>query len=337
MKTSKPLFSIIVPIYNVEKYILKCIDSIISQSFSDFELLIVDDESPDDSVALINANFEDTRIKILSKKNGGLGDARNYGLRHAEGDYVWFLDSDDYTKDSDALLKLQKAILKTKKQTEILVFNMDVVFENSDRSDYIVENASENTEMLTGFDYIDKYNVFPYNVPSQCYKKGFLVDNQFYFIRDLFFEDIYLNLDIYHKARYVFGIKETLYTYNRRDNSITGSQTNSKHLLSQAKVLAKVHKFYKDKLLPNKYLIDRIQIEYDRTKNFYRSFDKLIDSELNVILKSIKIPTRKNETLTRKLEKLLFSLFPILVLKNQFFFRKLNTLANLIKKNDCEK
>ena len=93
--------SIIVPIYNVEKYLSNCIESILNQSFSDFELILVDDGSPDNSGKICDEYaLKDSRIKVIHKKNGGLSDARNVGAKNATTDYVVFVDADDTIKDN---------------------------------------------------------------------------------------------------------------------------------------------------------------------------------------------------------------------------------------------
>lgn len=93
--------SIIVPIYNVEKYIFKCLESIVNQSFTDFEVILVDDGSTDNSSIICNKFVtEDSRFKYFYKNNGGLSDARNYGLNYAKGKYVVFIDSDDFIEKS---------------------------------------------------------------------------------------------------------------------------------------------------------------------------------------------------------------------------------------------
>ena len=92
-----PFFSIIVPVYKVEKYLNQCVSSILEQDFKDFELILVDDGSPDGCPAICDElAITDERIKVIHKINGGLSDARNAGLAIASGDYVIFLDSDDF-------------------------------------------------------------------------------------------------------------------------------------------------------------------------------------------------------------------------------------------------
>ena len=91
--------SIIVPIYNVEKYLHRCVDSIINQSHKDLEIILVDDESPDKCPEMCDEYAkQDSRVKVIHKKNGGLGYARNSGLEIATGEYVAFIDSDDYVE-----------------------------------------------------------------------------------------------------------------------------------------------------------------------------------------------------------------------------------------------
>ena len=97
------LFSVIVPIYNVEKYLRRCIDSVLAQSFGDYELILVDDGSPDNCPAICDEYAEgDARIKVIHKENGGLVSARQAGIKEAVGDYVFHLDGDDALCD-DAL------------------------------------------------------------------------------------------------------------------------------------------------------------------------------------------------------------------------------------------
>ena len=92
-----PLISIIVPVYNVEKFIDCCINSIISQTYENFELILVDDGSPDNCPVICDTwGKKDTRIKVFHKSNGGLSDARNFGIKYAKGDYITFIDSDDF-------------------------------------------------------------------------------------------------------------------------------------------------------------------------------------------------------------------------------------------------
>lgn len=115
------LISIIVPVYNVESFISECINSVLIQSYKNFELILVNDGSTDNSPAICEQYAsKDKRIKVIHKANGGLSDARNWGLKSSSGEYVVFLDSDDYWNDGNALFSLYSLLNKYS--------NVDVVF-----------------------------------------------------------------------------------------------------------------------------------------------------------------------------------------------------------------
>lgn len=121
-----PVISVIVPFYNVEPYLAQCIDSILYQTFTDFELLLVDDGSTDSSFKICERYMsEDPRIKVFHKDNGGLSSARNFGLDRAVGQYVIFIDSDDYLLENDAFSKLIR--YAGDKNLDILRFDYAVV------------------------------------------------------------------------------------------------------------------------------------------------------------------------------------------------------------------
>lgn len=106
------LFSIIVPVYNVEKYLRQCIDSVLEQTYSDFELILIDDGSPDNSGIICDEYVDrDNRVRVVHKDNGGVSDARNTGISMANGEFIWFLDSDDFMAAS-AMKKIADIIAR---------------------------------------------------------------------------------------------------------------------------------------------------------------------------------------------------------------------------------
>ena len=118
--------SIIVPVYNVEKYLKKCIDSIVNQTYKNLEIILVDDGATDRSGEICDELAKlDNRIKVYHKKNGGLSDARNYGVERATGSYVGFVDSDDYI-DAEMYEKLYEAI--TKEAADVAECNLKIVY-----------------------------------------------------------------------------------------------------------------------------------------------------------------------------------------------------------------
>ena len=116
--------SVIVPVYNVEKYLSRCVDSILNQTFTDFECILVDDGSPDNCGKICDEYAKkDKRVKVIHKQNGGLSDARNTGLDIAGGEYIYFLDSDDYV-EYNLLEKLNDTICVC--NAEMIVFGYKV-------------------------------------------------------------------------------------------------------------------------------------------------------------------------------------------------------------------
>lgn len=327
-----PLISVIVPCYNQAQYLDECLQSVLDQTYTDWECIIVNDGSPDHTEEIAKKWVEkDTRFIYLSKENGGLSDARNYGLKQARGAYVWFIDGDDYINDKEALNKIYTSITEQNDIIEIVIFNMMAIFENSKRENIIIENAPKKTETLTGFSYIEQLNVFPYNATSQCYKRSFLLENSLWFTKDMYFEDIYFNLDVYRKCKKIINIPEIFYIYVKRENSITNMISTEKHLVSQAKVFSKMYNYYLKKKLPLDSIKARLYIEYDRTKHYYKNYSKEINLILKKNLKNIKPPINKKEPLSYKIEKKLFYCFPIFILKNKWVFKKLEKIERKIK------
>lgn len=115
-----PKISVIVPVYNVENYLSRCVKSILAQTFTDFELLLVNDASTDGSLAAAGGFCGDARVRVLDKPHGGLGDTRNYGVQHAEGEYLLFVDSDDWI-DEETLANLYAAAKEY--QADLVLFN----------------------------------------------------------------------------------------------------------------------------------------------------------------------------------------------------------------------
>ena len=123
---TRELISVIVPVYNVEQYLKKCVDSIVNQTYKNLEIILVDDGATDSSGEICDELEKlDNRIKVYHKENGGLSDARNYGVERATGSYVGFVDSDDYI-DAEMYEKLYDAI--TKEAADVAECNLKIVY-----------------------------------------------------------------------------------------------------------------------------------------------------------------------------------------------------------------
>lgn len=210
----KPKISIIVPVYNVEKYVVKCIDSIKNQSFQDYECLIVDDGSTDNSVSLVKRIIKnDNRFIILTKKNGGLSDARNYGLKYTKGEYVCFVDSDDYI-DKD-MLKLTYEKAKQYK-SDIVCFDLYYVFDYENK----ISKGAEFDEVSSFKE--NKGIIFNNNsANNKLYKREFLNNKQF--IKDMWYEDMAVIPVWIAEANNMSYVNKPLYYYVQRDGSISHS------------------------------------------------------------------------------------------------------------------
>lgn len=221
-----PLFSIIVPVYNVEKYINKCVDSVLNQTFTDFELILVDDGSPDGCPAICDEYAKkDPRVKVVHKENGGLSDARNAGLDKCAGKYVIFLDSDDFWNDDNALNLLYE---KAKNNYDIIMFGCTLFFpsngqqhisQNGYKTD-LIENSSK-TEVLH---YLFSAKMIPGGACIFAFKAATQKQYAIKFKTGICSEDYDFVIDIFLKSNSFSAVNNAFYMYRKgRENSITAS------------------------------------------------------------------------------------------------------------------
>lgn len=211
-------FSIIVPVYNAEQYIRKCVDSIQAQTFTEFELILVDDGSPDYCGKICDEYQEkDSRIKVIHQENGGLSAARNAGLEFATGEYVCFVDSDDYI-DENMLLDIDNEI-KTN-ESEVVIFGVKNI-KKARIKEKIFRN--ESTEKIKLNLLLGKWENWSCN---KCFVRR-LFNNKAY-PEGRFFEDVFLIPEICQNAEKITCIEKAYYFYNR-DNE--GSITNKMNSL----------------------------------------------------------------------------------------------------------
>lgn len=212
----KPLISIIVPVYNADQYIDKCIDSILNQSYTNFELLLIDDGSVDNSASICKQYAEeDSRIKYIYKKNGGVSSARNLGIENATGKWVCFVDSDDYI-DSDYLLNFG-------------VTNDDHITLYAQGYKIICqENIIIKEPAKVGiFDKKDAYDILEQsdilNSPVfKLYNKGIIDKYKLYFDETVSYgEDHLFSLDYYKFSNKTIIMDFCGYNYIKHDHSLT--------------------------------------------------------------------------------------------------------------------
>lgn len=236
-------FSIVVPVYNVEKYIRKCLESLLRQSYDNFEVIIVDDGSTDDSYKIIDEYVKkDSRFKSFKKKNGGLSDARNFGVNYVTGDYLLFVDSDDYIA-ADLLLNLKNVL--DEKKVDLVAFNSIVCDDNSnviskrDVPEYVCRNVNLVIKELVTRPFVETAWIY-------CYNMDFWKEHNFKYKNGMYHEDFGLTPLIIYEAKTISSINYFGYYYVQRDGSITKSSEYNK-------ILKKVDDFY------NQYL-DLIEV-----------------------------------------------------------------------------
>ncbi|WP_434798704.1 glycosyltransferase family 2 protein [Terrisporobacter vanillatitrophus] len=306
-----PKISIIVPVYKVETYLNKCIDSILEQTFKDFELILVDDGSPDRCGNICDEYAKrDDRIVVIHKDNGGISSARNVGLDIARGDYIGFVDSDDWID-----LNMYKILFDNIKikNGDMCVCDYKKVY--SDNSLNIIEESNEHIcETLSKIEalkkiYSNKSTQFIV-VWNKLFKKT-LFDN-LKFEMNRIYEDAFIINELIYKSKKVIYLNNKLYNYRQREGSIMNSSCNIKELDSVYALSERVKFFYK---LGDKYLINKSEVYYiEALLNSYRQLELLKEQnfEKNKLIKdfkkTIKIYSILNNKYFNTKEKIIISL-----------------------------
>lgn len=207
--------SVIVPVYNVEELLPKCLDSLVNQTFDDYEVIVVNDGSPDNSQKIIDDYYKKypNIIKPLKKENGGLSSARNYGLKYANGEYILYVDSDDWIS-KDMLKIMYKTALK--EGSDIVICKMLNVI------------AGRNVKINNGIFDVDVFKRYILNNPSACckfIKKDILLHPELAFLEGHHYEDIAEVPAFCLYAKNISFIDDYLYYYLVREGSIMHQKT----------------------------------------------------------------------------------------------------------------
>lgn len=268
-----PNISIVIPVYNTEKYLKRCLNSILHQSFQDFEVILIDDGSTDRSPLICDEYTKlDNRIKAVHQINSGVSSARNLGLKIAIGEYIWFIDSDDYIT-VDSLRELSN-ILKNN-NIDLIVFNTDI-------------NEFYDSK-INNLDYFFKKYYFTYKLEfssgNKLYNRYFLLENNILFDTDeKIGEDLLFNISCYDKMKKIKLINKKYYNYIKRFGSAMSSQLHSR-LSDQMRLFNKIKT-----LLENKISLDSIEVL--KMIHFVSGMNQEKQSHLNIFVlrkKLIKI------------------------------------------------
>lgn len=241
MKISN-LVSVIVPVYDVEKYLNECVESIISQSYKELDIILVDDGSTDSSRGIAESwALKDSRVRLIQQENAGLSSARNTGLQVACGEWVVFVDSDDYIH-RDFVSQLVQVAQKT---------NSDIVncryksFSNDNLK--LKKDPREKIVHLAGVDSVN--HLFAQHrgayIVKSIYKKDLFIENDIVFPVGKTFEDVYTRPKLQYFASKVTYINDPLYYYRIRPDSITSTEFTKKKIEDRIGAVTELHAFFK--------------------------------------------------------------------------------------------
>ena len=221
-------YSIIIPVYNVEKYIDRCLNSILDQSYENYEVIIVNDGSPDNSIDIIKKyTKKDKRFKVFTKENGGLSDARNYGVEQASGDAIVFVDGDDYV-NPDLLLRINEEF-EISRDIDVVRYQLRLVDDNYnvfEQPGYLVFSNLPSTE---SYKLLLK-NVYVDVAWGYAYRREFFIRNKFKYAKGRIHEDLGLTHLILVKAKSISSIDYVGYNYVQREGSIISTYNRKQNL-----------------------------------------------------------------------------------------------------------
>lgn len=256
--------SVIVPIYNVEEYLRRCVDSILNQTYQNMEIILVDDGSTDGS-AIICDNYEkkDDRIVVIHKKNGGLSDARNEGIKKSTGEYIAFVDSDDYINEKYVEMLLNAAI---ENDAEIAFCGFERVNDvKTIKSTLGIDVVMSGIE-IQKFLYSKKINTELFNISwNKIYKRNLF--SEIWFPYGRLNEDYATTYRLFYQTNRIVGINSVLYYYYIREGSITNDIKKKEKsyydmILTEKERIA----FYNERQIDDAYIIAK-------KRYFYRIMD----------------------------------------------------------------
>lgn len=239
-----PLITVIVPVYNVEKYLEKCLESIIKQTYKNLEIILVDDGSTDGSSEKCdNCALQDTRINVIHKENGGLSDARNVALNIMSGEYVTFIDSDDYVTN-DYVEYLYNLIVIDDSDMSICCF------EKTYNQDKELNNKKEKVEILSSRDAIEMY-LYQKKLTASAWCKMYKRElfSEIRYPIGYYYEDMAIICELMSISRNIVISNQKKYYYMQRSDSIMGGEFNLKKM-QRIEIATQIKKFI-DKKYPD--------------------------------------------------------------------------------------
>lgn len=319
----QPKISIVVPVYNVEEYLSDCLNSLIKQTLKNIEIICIDDESTDNSLRILR-DFEkkDGRIKVFSLQHRGLGPTRNYGIKVAKGEYIAFIDSDDWMELNFCEKVYYNAI---KNNSDLVFFNVIEEYEDHQKKRiYFSDDIVDNFDNFI-FDY--RWNVdFVFSnfltVTSKLHRTKFLKDNNIEFPPFLF-EDIAFHIETCVKAKKISYIPDIFYHYRKTNLSSIMSDLKNNECFCIIDIINIVEKTIKDCDVYNRFEIPFLKLKI-------RQFKEKLDST-NFIFKGEFIKRIKNEFLKIEMNEHILNRFPDDVLNFYNNILKCNSYSDYLE------
>ena len=223
------MLSIIIPIFNAEKYLEKCIDSILEQRYTEYELILVDDGSIDKSAQMCDEYADkDNRVIVIHKENGGLSDARNTGVKVTKGEYIFFIDSDDFLDDNKALEKIVNRLKKS--NADVLNFGFKKYYANEDKEyNYFKIDKNMPIEYCKdekGFEFLMQNSLYIASAWNKVIRRQLFEKSDLSFKKGIYSEDIDWCARLLIVAKKFDFINESFYCYRQREGSISKSISN---------------------------------------------------------------------------------------------------------------
>jgi len=279
------LISVIVPVYNVYKYVDKCIESIINQSYKNLDIILVDDGSTDGSGDICeNYKNKDKRISVIHKKNGGLSDARNFGLKYAKGEYLTLVDADDLIR-SDMIEGLLKAAIENNADISLgnfekcsLEYGLEKL--NNIKKDFLLDVKLLPREYLTG----NKFDISNHTLITvawcKLYKKHLFENIVFPYGK--LHEDEFTTYKLLDKSNKIIFVDEPYYFYVQREDSIMSKKFNKKRMDLLDACIQKMEDYIKE----NKF--EKYTNSFLGYRTFILHLMKMIDESEDYSLKEMK-------------------------------------------------
>ena len=303
-----PKVSIIVPIYNVQRYIIECLNNLINQTLKEIEIILINDGSTDNTFNRLKSYLEDKKIIFIEQAHQGVANARNTGLEFVMGEYIAFVDSDDYIEEN--MLEITYNLAK-KDNIDIIEFK-HTIFQRKRR-----EKPIENNQTEIGIIYNIKniWQNIRVELWNKLYKSEIIKKNNIKFLPEIYGEDLCFNLMLFPRINLVKKLNSTFYHYRRRKGQITLKLKNNEKWEKMKNILYIIPEYWrKNNLMKGNELwlleiiinifIRRGKDRYDYAKDFYNIINNQTDffndeninklnedykNELNIIKKNLSI------------------------------------------------